>query len=72
MNEKVLIIKDRKKIKAANAGKNIIFEIDVEQVLDSLPEEPLFDLVVTSPPYDIGKPYEKKCPLTSMLRGKKG
>jgi len=39
----------------------------VEDFLDSLPEEPIFDLVVTSPPYDIGKPYEKKVPLAEYV-----
>jgi adenine-specific DNA-methyltransferase len=32
---------------------------DVENFLDRLPKSPLFDLVITSPPYNIGKPYEK-------------
>lgn len=32
---------------------------DVEAFLDALPEEPLFDLVVTSPPYNLGKEYER-------------
>lgn len=44
-----------------------IFHEDVERFLDSLPEEPIFDLVVTSPPYDIGKEYEKKIPLKEYL-----
>lgn len=33
---------------------------DVEQMLDLLPEKPIFDLVVTSPPYNMGKAYEQK------------
>ena len=37
-----------------------IFQGDAEKFLSSLPETPLFDLVVTSPPYNIGKSYEKK------------
>jgi adenine-specific DNA-methyltransferase len=31
---------------------------DVEAFLDKLPISPIFDLVVTSPPYNIGKDYE--------------
>lgn len=31
---------------------------DVLDLLNKLPKEPLFDLVVTSPPYNIGKSYE--------------
>jgi hypothetical protein len=29
---------------------------DVEQFLKSLPRKPRFDLVITSPPYNLGKP----------------
>ncbi len=37
-----------------------IWQGDSEKFLSALPNEPLFDLVVTSPPYNIGKSYEKK------------
>ena len=40
---------------------------DTEQFLKALPREPLFDLVVTSPPYNIGKAYEKKNDLELYL-----
>lgn len=40
---------------------------DVELFLAALPLEPLFDLVVTSPPYNIGKSYEKKGNLDKYL-----
>ena len=40
---------------------------DVESFLDSLPREPTFDLVVTSPPYNIGKPYETRSTLEDYL-----
>lgn len=46
---------------------SIIIKNDVEKFLDYLPEEPIFDLVITSPPYDIGKEYEKKIPLDEYL-----
>ena len=36
----------------------LLWHGDVETLLDRLPMEPLFDLVVTSPPYNLGKPYE--------------
>lgn len=36
-----------------------VFQGDCEQFLRQLPEKPLFDLVITSPPYNIGKPYEQ-------------
>src|SRR5579872_342732 len=40
---------------------------DVETFLKALPCEPLFDLVVTSPPYNLGKSYEKKELLETYL-----
>lgn len=36
-----------------------LFHGPCEDLLRSLPTEPLFDLIVTSPPYNIGKPYEQ-------------
>lgn len=41
----------------------VIFFGDTEKALDKMPMEQIFDLVVTSPPYDIGKSYEKVMPL---------
>lgn len=39
--------------------------------MDSLPKEPIFDLVVTSPPYNIGKEYETQMPLDEYVRWQK-
>ena len=44
-----------------------IWQGDAEAFLTALPLEPLFDLVVTSPPYNIGKSYEKKGDLEKYL-----
>ena len=44
-----------------------IWQGDVETFLDSIPREPLFDLIVTSPPYNIGKPYETRSALEDYL-----
>ena len=63
----MLVINDIESVKSAFVEDNILFGLDVENVLDSLPEEPIFDLVVTSPPYDIGKSYEKKMPLDEYV-----
>src|SRR5258708_20885363 len=41
----------------------VLFHGPCEEFLRSLPEKPLFDLIVTSPPYNIGKPYEQKVEL---------
>ena len=63
----VKIITDISAVKSSLPNENVLFGIDVEQVLDSLPEEPMFDLVVTSPPYNIGKEYEKKINLDEYI-----
>lgn len=44
---------------------------DCEALLMRLPKEPLFDLIVTSPPYNIGKSYEKKTGLDIYLAWQK-
>ncbi len=44
-----------------------LWEGDVERFLDALPLEPIFDLIVTSPPYNIGKPYEERSKLEDYL-----
>jgi adenine-specific DNA-methyltransferase len=41
----------------------LLWSGDINHVLAVLPEQPLFDFVVTSPPYNLGKDYEKLlCP----------
>jgi adenine-specific DNA-methyltransferase len=40
---------------------------DTERFLAGLPKEPLFDLIVSSPPYNIGKAYEKRNTLKEYL-----
>lgn len=44
-----------------------IFEKPVEAVLDQMAQDVYFDLVVTSPPYNIGKSYEKRQKLDDYL-----
>lgn len=44
-----------------------IWKGDVETFLDSIPNKKIFDLVVTSPPYNIGKEYEEKTSLDKYL-----
>lgn len=49
-------------------GKNhAIWQGDVEAFLQGLPQETLFDLIVTSPPYNIGKEYEIRTGLEKYL-----
>lgn len=44
-----------------------VVEGDCEALLTRLPQNPLFDLIVTSPPYNIGKSYEKRIGLDVYL-----
>lgn len=48
-----------------------LFLMDVERFLDSLPQAPIFDLVVTSPPYNLGKKYENHIPLSDYVAWQK-
>ena len=64
----IKVVKTIKDVKNQDTNDNIIFGIDVEKMLDALPEEPIFDLVVTSPPYNIGKEYEKKINLEEYIK----
>ena len=71
MSDKVVLIRNTKDVAKAKADDNVLFSIDVEKMLDSLPQKPIFDLVVTSPPYDIGKSYEKRVPLEEYVAWQK-
>ena len=64
MNNNVKILKDELGISTLRIDEDAIIGFDVERFLDALPEEPIFDLVVTSPPYDIGKEYEQRMPIS--------
>ena len=70
MND-IKIIRNQNDIKSINLDDIAIFGMDAEKFLDSLPEEPIFDLVVTSPPYNIGKEYEKKVSLDQYMAWQK-
>lgn len=45
----------------------LMWQGDVEAFLDSLPKKQVFDLVVTSPPYNLGKKYEEKLELEDYI-----
>jgi len=50
----------------------VLWSGDAADLLRSLPRAPLFDLVLTSPPYNIGKPYEDRRPLDEYLAWQDG
>lgn len=49
----------------------VLWQGDVGDFLNELPCEPLFDLVVTSPPYNLGKEYESRRDLAEYLEWQK-
>lgn len=55
----------------ALTADHAIWQGDTEAFLKALPLEPIFDLVVTSPPYNIGKEYEKKAGLDKYFQWQK-
>ena len=75
---KSAIVRHAHLIKPPQAAKSIIgfdhamWQGDVEILLRDLPKEPLFDLVVTSPPYNIGKEYEIRVGLDKYLNWQEG
>lgn len=58
----------RNKRKTVEAGGNILYEGDCLDFLRLIEPAPVFDLVVTSPPYNIGKPYERRQDLKEYVR----
>jgi adenine-specific DNA-methyltransferase len=67
----IAIIENKRTENFANVNMTQLYFMDVLKFLDSLPKEPIFDLVVTSPPYNIGKEYEKQMPLDEYVRWQK-
>lgn len=62
------LIKSKAALANGNFDPYTIWQGDAEAFLASLPKEPIFDLVVSSPPYNIGKSYEKKSALDEYLK----
>lgn len=56
------LLRSREKAKPASilTESHAIWQGDALEFLKGLPERPLFDLIVTSPPYNIGKSYETR------------
>ena len=64
---KAVIILPSKKRLVMPLPDYAIWNGDVEVFLNALPNEPIFDLIVSSPPYNIGKSYESKKALVKYL-----
>jgi len=61
----------RFKLDKIETSNHMLWAGDVKKFLSNLPEKPYFDLVVTSPPYNINKEYEDKLPLHDYLNWQK-
>lgn len=62
-------VKILKKIpKKLSAERSVIWNDDAAAVLHRMPKKEFFDLVITSPPYNIGKEYEKKSSLSEYIK----
>lgn len=62
------IVKTKAALEAIIDMDYAVWQGDAEILLTALPEKPVFDLVVSSPPYNIGKSYEKKGALEDYLK----
>lgn len=62
------VVKILKKVPCKLDTKHsVIWNGDAASVLRRMPEKELFDFVITSPPYNIGKSYEKKSTLKQYI-----
>lgn len=64
---KTKVFKSATRIRRGNLPSPLLWHGDAEAFLDALPEREVFDLVITSPPYNIGKPYEQPIELDAYL-----
>jgi len=62
------VVKTKAALETITELDHAIWQGDAETLLTALPNQPLFDLVVSSPPYNIGKSYEKKGALEDYLK----
>ena len=62
------IINNKNQVKDSLSNNCMLWHGDVENFLDALPKGLYFDLIITSPPYNIGKPYEKPQELKEYMK----
>lgn len=58
--KKATVLRCLPKTRSELAGPAVLYTGAAESLLLALPREMKFDLIVTSPPYNIGKPYEQR------------
>jgi adenine-specific DNA-methyltransferase len=63
----IVVAKSQNQLPILAGSDYALWQGDVEVLLAALPAKPLFDLVVTSPPYNLGKSYEKKAAFKDYL-----
>jgi adenine-specific DNA-methyltransferase len=63
----IAVAKSQSQLPTLMGSDYALWQGDTEVLLAALPAEALFDLVVSSPPYNLGKSYEKKASLTDYL-----
>ena len=66
-SKKAKTISKINQINDSNYENYLLWRGDVETYLDNIEKSKKFDLVVTSPPYNVGKEYEKKKSMSSYL-----
>jgi adenine-specific DNA-methyltransferase len=65
--KQVQIIDKNQLLSFRSLPETFLWNGNVEEFLDTLPEKLIFDLVFTSPPYNIGKAYEQKKDIKDYL-----
>lgn len=61
------VLKSTQRLRKGNLPHALLWHGDVEKCLEALPRSQTFDLVITSPPYNIGKPYESPIELRDYI-----
>lgn len=67
ISQKTAILKSKQRIQKGALPPALLWQGDAGVFLDALPPSEKFDLIITSPPYNIGKPYEEKIKLEEYL-----
>lgn len=71
MANKTICLVKRGEMFPAPLPDYLLWQGKVEAFISELPREPMFDLIVTSPPYNIGKPYERMTELDKYMNWQK-